>query len=70
MHVRSRLLTVRVTEQEEAIFDMLAAKEKLQVGTLMRRLVLLEAEKQGIVMPIEETNRDAGLVLADTGVSH
>lgn len=56
MQRRSRL-TIRLSKSERLAVDALADAERLPTSTLARRLLLLEAERKGLLEPA--VNRQA-----------
>jgi hypothetical protein len=48
------LIGIRVSKHELATMEALAESEMLPTGTFIRRFVLLEAKKRGIMVPTEK----------------
>jgi len=59
--VRTKTLFFKVSEQELALFKEVARQDKLAVGTFIRRLLSLEAEKRGIALANSEEANRAGV---------
>lgn len=51
MAMRKGEILIRVSGHEKATIEALAEQEKLAVGSLIRRMLLLEAERRGIALP-------------------
>jgi len=53
---RERAMLVRVSHAEFASIKRLAEREKIPPASLARRLLLLEAERQGVLDALQEGN--------------
>ncbi len=56
---RENLLSVRFTEVERQTANRLATIEKLPLSTLIRRNLMLQAERMGIWPPLHVTGTEA-----------
>lgn len=66
--MREVTITVRVSPEEKAVIEREAQRQKLLPSTFVRRLVLLEAERNGTGI-LQPNNSSAGHVLADSGAA-
>lgn len=54
---RSKVLSILVSEEEMATFEEMSRREKLPVGTFIRRFLMLEAERLGIKIESAQPKR-------------